>query len=292
MQEKTDFWAQGKKYAMMVAVLIPAILAIISILVPILLEDEKQLSLEVVENKPLISVDQKIREEINISYNEEVLERLFLLTVKFVNDGDLGINGETDIVESIEISLREDNCKIIGEPEILENPSDIKLSFYPTTDQKTVKFDFDLMNSDDYFLMDILYTGEELADPNVHAKIVDIKDIEICRKLESSKKKKQETNLFWILAGFCIIVASLWVPRSEKFWTDIRKTKGKENIVKTIFLSYVVIGSFFFYTGLWRIASQLKYEHSLVGANYFVFMGIITIIVLAIVVMDTFFARK
>ena len=140
MQEKPDFWAQGKKYAMMVAVLIPIILAIIGILVPILLEDEKQLSLEVVENKPLISIDQKIREEINISYNEEVLERLFLITLKFVNDGDLGINGENDIVESIEISLREDNCKIIGEPEILENSSDIKLTFHPTTDQKTVKF--------------------------------------------------------------------------------------------------------------------------------------------------------
>jgi len=186
MQEKTHFWIQGKKYATIVAVLIPIIVTIIIGILPIALEDEKQLSLEVIENKPLISVDQKIREEINISYKEEVLERLFLLTVKFVNDGNLGINGKTDIVEKIEISLREDNCKIIGEPEIPENPHDIKLTFYPTMDQKTVKFDFDLMNKGDYIFMDILYTGDELADPNVHAKIVDIKDIEIRSKTESS----------------------------------------------------------------------------------------------------------
>jgi hypothetical protein len=92
MQEKQHSWANWKKYAViLLTVLLPAVIAIIGILVPILLEHEKQLSLEVIENKPLISVDQKIREEINISYNEEVMERLFLLTVKFVNDGDFGI---------------------------------------------------------------------------------------------------------------------------------------------------------------------------------------------------------
>ncbi len=157
MQEKQHFWERGKKYAMVFMVLIPVILGIIGILLPIALEEEKHLSLEVIENKALISVDQKIREEINISYNDKVVERLFLLTVKFVNDGDFGINGKTDIVESIEISLRGDNCKIIGEPEILENPSDIKLAFYPAMDQKTVKFDFDLMNPNDYFRMHPLY---------------------------------------------------------------------------------------------------------------------------------------
>ena len=188
MQEKQHFWETGKKYAMVVVMLIPVILGIIAIVLPIALEEEKHLSLEVIENKALISVDQKIREEINISYNDKVVERLFLLTVKFVNDGDFGINGKTDIVESIEISLREDNCKIIGEPEILENPSDIKLAFYPAMDQKTVKFDFDLMNPNDYFRMDILYTANALAclkDP-LHAKIVDIKDIEIRSSIESA----------------------------------------------------------------------------------------------------------
>ena len=77
MQEKQHSWAQGKKYATIVAVLIPIIVTIIIGILPIALEDEKQLSLEVIENKPLISVDQKIREEINISYNDEVIERLF-----------------------------------------------------------------------------------------------------------------------------------------------------------------------------------------------------------------------
>ena len=287
MQEKPDFWAQGKKYAMMVAVLIPIILAIIGILVPILLEDEKQLSLEVVENKPLISVDQKIREEIKISYNEEVLERLFLLTVKFVNDGDLGINGETDIVESIEISLREDNCKIIGEPEILENPSDIKLTFYPTTDQKTLKFDFDLMNSDDYFLMDILYTGEELADPNVHAKIVDIKDIEICSKLESIEEERKQ-NLLWIIIGFLTVIIGFYM-RYGKLFTLPKEIARGDIMVKIIPPSYVVAGSFMFYMGIWRTASRLYYENSLIGFVIFLFF---TISVLAYIIKDTFFARK
>ena len=287
MQEKTDFRAQGKKYAMIVAVLIPIILAIIGILVPILLEDEKQLSLEVIENKALISVDQKIREEIMISYNGEVMERLFLLTLKFVNTGDLGINGETDIVESIEISLREDNCTIIGEPEILENPIDVKLTFYPTTDQKTVKFDFDLMNSDDYFLMDILYTGDELADPKVHAKIVDIKDIEIRSKLESIEEERKQ-DLLWIITGFLTVILGFYM-RYGKLFTLTKEIAIGDIMVKIIPPSYLVAGSFMFYMGIWRIASRLYYENSLIGFVIFLFF---TICVLAYIIKDTFFARK
>ena len=292
MQEKTDFWIQGKKYATIVAVLIPLIVTIIIGILPIALEDEKQLSLEVIENKPLISVDQKIREEIMISYNDEVLERLFLLTVKFVNDGDVGVNGKTDIVERIEISLREDNCKIIGEPKILENPSDINLTFYPTTDQKTIKFDFDLMNSNDYFLMDLFYTGDELADPNVHAKIVDIKDIEIRSKMESSGEE-QKKNLTLILAGFLFVVMGFNM-RSEKFRTLWTESVGgiimkKKILILLLPLSYVVLGSFMFYTGTWRIASRLYYENSLIGFVIFLFF---TISVLTYIIKDTFFARK
>ena len=284
MQEKQHSGAKGKKYAViLLTVLFPIAIAIIGILVPILLEDEKQLSLEVVENKPLISVDQKIREEIKISYNEEVMERLFLLTVKFVNDGDLGINGKTNIVESIEISLREENCEIIGEPEILENPNGIKLTFYPTTDQKTIKFDFDLMNSNDYFLMDILYTGDELADPNVHAKIVDIKDIEIRSKIESSGEE-QEKNLFLIFGGFILVVFFLWGLRSEE-WL-IWETK-EWNVMKRVYQFCVVMGSFMFYMGVWSIASQLKYENSVFVITYFM-----SIVALAVIIMFTFFARK
>ena len=291
MQEKKIAWAKGKKYAMiLLTVLLPIVIAIIGILVPIVLEGEKQLSLEVIENKPLISVDQKIREEIKITYNEEVMERLFLLTLKFVNEGDLGINGKTDIVESIEISLQEDNCKIIGEPEILENPNDIKLTFYPTMDQKTVKFDFDLMNKDDYFLMDILYTGNKLAYPNIHAKIVDIKTIEIRSKIESSKEE-QEKNLFLIFGGFILVVFFLWGLRSEE-WL-IWETK-EWNVMKRVYQFCVVMGSFMFYMGVWSIASQLKYENSLFEVNYFVFVitYFMSIVALAVIIMYTFFARK
>ena len=298
MQEKTHFWIQGKKYATIVAVLIPLIVTIIIGILPIALEDEKQLSLEVIENKPLISVDQKIREEIMISYNDEVIERLFLLTLKFVNDGDMGVNGKTDIVERIEISLREENCKIIGEPEILENPSDIKLTFYPTTDQKTIKFDFDLMNSNDYFLMDLFYTGDELADPKVHAKIVDIKDIEIRSKMESSGKE-QKMNLILILGGFLFVVMGFYM-RSEKFhtlWTEsvgVIIMKKKIPLLLLPSLSYVVLGSFMFYKGVWRTASPLKYENLLVGSDYFIFaaMYIMSLIFLAWIIKGTFFARK
>ncbi|MCK4734590.1 MAG: hypothetical protein KAT65_19195, partial [Methanophagales archaeon] len=234
----------------------------------------------------------KIREEIMISYNDEVLERLFLLTVKFVNDGDVGVNGKTDIVERIEISLREDNCKIIGEPKILENPSDINLTFYPTTDQKTIKFDFDLMNSNDYFLMDLFYTGDELADPNVHAKIVDIKDIEIRSKMESSGEE-QKKNLTLILAGFLFVVMGFNM-RSEKFRTLWTESVGgiimkKKILILLLPLSYVVLGSFMFYTGTWRIASRLYYENSLIGFVIFLFF---TISVLTYIIKDTFFARK
>jgi len=288
MQEKTHFWIQGKKYATIVAVLIPLVVTIIIGILPIALEDEKQLSLEVIENKPLISVDQKIREEIMISYNDEVMERLFLLTLKFVNDGDMGVNGKTDIVERIEISLREDNCKIIGEPEILENPNDIYLTFYPTLDQKTIKFDFDLMNSNDYFLMDILYTGDELAYPNdVQAKIVDIKDIEIRSKLESIEEE-QEENLILILAGFLFVVMGFNM-RSEKFFTLWKEITGGIIVRKLIPISYVVAGSFMFYMGIWGIASRLYYENSLIGVVIFLFF---TICVLAYIIKDTFFARK
>ena len=293
MQEKTDFWAQGKKYAMIVAVLIPVILGIIGILLPIALEDEKQLSLEVIENKPLISVDQKIREEINISYNDKVVERLFLLTVKFVNDGDFGINGKTDIVESIEISLRGDNCKILGEPEILENPSDIKLAFYPAMDQKTVKFDFDLMNSNDYFLMDILYTANALACPNLDFKIVDIKDIEIRSKTESGEKEL-EINLVLIMQGFLLVVMGLFVLYKRRFKL-MEKTTRRAIFYKTTFLFYVAMGCVSFYMGFWGIASPLDYELLFGGNPLLIMWGVtilMTISIFASIIWDMFFARK
>ena len=297
MQEKQHFWERGKKYAMVFMVLIPVILGIIGILLPIALEEEKHLSLEVIENKALISVDQKIREEINISYNDKVVERLFLLTVKFVNDGDFGINGKTDIVESIEISLRGDNCKIIGEPEILENPSDIKLAFYPAMDQKTVKFDFDLMNPNDYFLMDILYTANALAclkDP-LHAKIVDIKDIEIRSNIESGEKELG-INLIGIIEGFLFVVLGLsafYIYRIKKF-NSLRETKIRNIFLKTLPLFYVVMGYFLFYKGLWEIASPLNYE-PLFGVNIVLIMwGIalsMSIAILTFFIWVTFFAR-
>jgi hypothetical protein len=295
MQEKQHFWERGKKYAMVFMVLIPIIVSIIGILLPIALEEEKHLSLEVIENKALISVDQKIREEVNISYNDEVVERLFLLTVKFVNDGDFGINGKTDIVERIEISLREDNCKIIGEPEILENPSDIKLAFYPVMDQKTVKFDFDLMNSNDYFLMDILYTANDLVSPNLHAKIVDIKDIEICSKIESGEKEL-EISLMLILNGFLLVVIGLVLTYLKKFNSIMIMIMGRTTFLKTMPLLYMIMGYFSFYWGIWRIASPLNYE-TLFGVRWYLIMwGIIalsmSIALLAFVIWDTFFARS
>ena len=295
MQEEQHFWERGKKYAMVLfMVLIPVILGIIGILLPIALEEEKHLSLEVIENKALISVDQKIREEINISYNDKVVERLFLLTVKFVNDGDFGINGKTDIVESIEISLREDNCKILGEPEIIENPSDIKLAFYPAMDQKTVKFDFDLMNSNDYFLMDILYTANALACPNLHAKIVDIKDIEIRSKIESGEKELG-MNLMWIINGFLLVVMGLFFLYGRRFKFMEEKTTKLAIFYKTSFLFYVAMGCFSFYMGFWRIAFPLDYE-LLFGVNALLIIwgtGIfMTIFIFAFIIMDMFFARK
>jgi hypothetical protein len=295
MQEKPHFWERGKKYAMVFIVLIPVIVSIIGIFLPIALEEEKHLSLEVIENKALISVDQKIREEINISYNDKVVERLFLLTVKFVNDGDFGINGKTDIVESIEISLREDNCKIIGEPEILENPSDIKLAFYPAMDQKTVKFDFDLMNSNDYFLMDILYTANALAclkDP-LPAKIVDIKDIEIRSSIESGEKEL-EINLVLIMQGFLLVVMGLFVLYGRRFKL-MEKTTRRAIFYKTTFLFYVAMGCVSFYMGFWGIASPLDYE-LLFGDNFLLIMWgatvLLTIFIFASIIWDMFFARK
>jgi hypothetical protein len=295
MQEKQHFWERGKKYAMVFMVLIPVILGIIGILLPIALEEGKHISLEVIENKALISVDQKIREEINISYNDKVVETLFLLTVKFVNDGDFGINGKTDIVESIEISLRGDNCKIIGEPEILENPSDIKLAFYPAMDQKTVKFDFDLMNPNDYFRMDILYTANALAclkDP-LHAKIVDIKDIEIRSNIESGEKELG-INLISIIEGFLLVVLGLFMIYIIKNFNSLRETTIRNIFLKTLPLCYVVMGYFLFYNGLWEIASPLNYE-PLFGVNrVLIIWGIalsMSIAILAFVIRGTFFAR-
>ncbi|NQE53507.1 hypothetical protein C5S29_07930 [ANME-1 cluster archaeon GoMg3.2] len=297
MQERPHFWETDKKYARVVMMLIPVILGIITLVLPIALEEEKHLSLEVIENKALISVDQKIREEITISYNDKVVERLFLLTVKFVNDGDFGINGKTDIIENIEISLREDNCKILGEPEILENPSDIKLAFYPAMDQKTVKFDFDLMNPHDYFLMDILYTANALAclkDP-LHAKIVDIKDIEIRSKTESGEKELG-INLMLIIQGFILVVIGLFGLYERRFKL-MEKTTRKVFSYKNTFLFYAAIGCVFFYMGFWGIASPLDYPGELFfGSNpLLIIWGMaifMSIFIFAFIVRDMFFARK
>jgi hypothetical protein len=301
MQEEQHFWETGKKYAMVFMVLlgiIGIILGIISIVLPIALEEEKHLSLEVIENKALISVDQKIREEIKISYNDKVVERLFLLSVKFVNDGDFGINGKTDIIENIEISLREDNCKILGEPEILENPSDIKLAFYPPMDQKTVKFDFDLMNPNDYFLMDILYTANALAclkDP-LHAKIVDIKDIEIRSSIESGEKELG-INLMLIIQGFILVVIGLFGLGGRRFKLMEKTTRRVFSSYKTTFLVYAAIGCVFFYMGFWGIASPLDYPGELLfGSNPLLIMWgmaiLMTIFIFASIVRAMFFARK
>ena len=210
-----------------------------------------------------------------------------------MNDGDLGINGKTDIVESIEISLREDNCKIIGEPEILENPSDIKLAFHPAKDQKTVKFDFDLMNSNDYFIMDILYTANELACLNLKAKIVDIKDIEIRSKIESGEKELGK-NLMWIINGFFLVVMGLFLIYG-KIFKLLEKTTRRAIFQKTVSLFYVAGGCFFFYMGFWRIASPLNYE-PLFGVNGLLIMwGMVlfcTIVIFKFIIRDMFFARK
>ena len=163
-------------------------------------------------------------------------------------------------------------------------------------DQKTVKFDFDLMNKGDYFFMDILYIGDELADPDVHAKIVDIKDIEIRSKMESSEKEHKR-SLAWItgiLGGFFVVISCLyWASRSEKDFTSWGwESKGGKNM-RRVYLTLVVMGSFMFYTGVFGIASQLEYE--LLGVYEFIFVIIYfmaSIIALALIIKETFFARK
>ncbi len=212
---------------------IPIIIFIIGIFVSkAVTEKKKSIALEIETNKKLFTVEKRIAERLKEIDIEKFLEELNIITFKMVNDGKVGINGANDIVKYVEIIFPKD-YQIIGKPTIVDNPYEVEIEFNELCDKNEIEFLFDLLNKNQYFTMDVFYTGGPSVNPILKAKILDLDKSEVRNIVPQSEEKAKKirefivyTMIFWVfpfyfltIIGYLIITPAYGIrgKKLEKF---------------------------------------------------------------------------
>ena len=128
-----------------------AVLAAIAIATAILLyywqRNRKRLSYQILANTAVLTVDERIRGKLKVSYEDIPVRNLQLLLLKFINSGNLPI-AKADFERPLSISFGSE-AKIFSSEVIASSPSDLCPSISVTT--HAIAVSPLLLNPSDYF---------------------------------------------------------------------------------------------------------------------------------------------
>jgi len=146
------------------------IFGIITLLVYLNGKQYKLLSHQIISEYPLVSIDEEVRGKLQILLDNNPVENLHLLLIKFMNTGNLPI-AASDYERPITIQLQ--NAAYVLSAEVVEAfPFNLQASLL--TEKNSVTVEPFLMNREDYFTIKIL-AAEYDAPFQLDARIIGVR---------------------------------------------------------------------------------------------------------------------
>jgi hypothetical protein len=190
-------------------------------------QNKKSLSYEILASNALLTASEEIRGRIKISFDRKPVQNVYLLVMKFTNDGNVPIL-PSDFYENIKINFGEQTQILSGDvvehyPETFEPLTvieGISLSILPT-----------LINSHDSFTIKFLLAQYTKDGPKVTGRIAGVKIVvENTRRVKTWKRLQDVSAMIFVLSLVFSIITAMLAPEVNSL----------------IFLTLVVSASLFY----------------------------------------------
>jgi len=271
------------------------------------------LAIEMIENKVLTNVDERIAPDITVYYKTEQVPNLMLLGIRIRNSGAEGVQ-QGDIITPIKFTFSDPSLRVLGEAAVSNNPRHVIVDQALSEDRRELELAFSLLNKGWFFEMSILYTGQKLSIPTVYAQIKNISENEVTTlqdlteltKEQSVVKRRLETG--WIRLGVgmvllgtlcaCFIIFASWLvwkPGSAGY-ALADKLVGKIGLAKVFLLAlYLAFWPIFLYIfgvylgmyGYWKLMNE--YGVNKTDLRIFIMFGISLTILTCMVIAFSIF---
>jgi hypothetical protein len=160
---KLDIWRDPVWQSL--GVIIGAFLALVAILISLRQWQRKSLAYEVISNENIVRVsDNSVGSELQILYQGKPVKDLYLITIKFINSGNIEIRPE-DYVRKVSLSFGE-NSETLGNKVLEQEPSNLGVKINHEKVQEVLLIDPVLLNKRDSFTIQALVTGFQNVAPN------------------------------------------------------------------------------------------------------------------------------
>jgi hypothetical protein len=198
-----------------------AIIGIVAIFITILLylktRKRKSLTYEVVSEYPLISVDDEIKGKLQILFNGEAIENVHLLSIKFINDGNIPISAG-DYERPLTINF-EGESNLLSAEFVKGNPVNLIASL--KVQNKIIELEPVLMNGSDFFLVKVLI-GQYSGKFNIDTRIIGVKFIRRRQPQTEWSLIKRNSALISVVATLfgAFSIYSFYLARRSEMGSD------------------------------------------------------------------------
>lgn len=145
---------------------------IVSVIIYRLQQAKKYLSYQVLSETSLLNVDKEVEQKIQILFEGNPVQTVYLLLIKFINSGNIPIL-PTDYLKAVNVVFNE-RCKILSAEILEKEPKSIDVT--AKTENTRISLTPTLLNSDDFFVLKIL-VSEFDGDVEVEGRIIGVKKI-------------------------------------------------------------------------------------------------------------------
>lgn len=201
---------KNQAWQFVVATVITLVLGLGSIVVTIwVARSKKELSYQVLENTPLISVGEEVKSQVEIRFFGNPVKNVRLLILKVRNSGHKAIVPDEYVVP-VEFRFNK-GCQILSVGIIDANPPQLKASLNSglavATDSQSILFPSALLNAGDWLKIKSLISDFE-GEITVHGRIVNVKQIKEARP--SLWAEMWPNFVQCLFVGCLVIVTFIW----------------------------------------------------------------------------------
>jgi len=186
------------------------IAAILTLAIYLLTRKKKSLSYEILSENPLISIDDELKGKgkLQMLYEEQPVENVHLLIVKFINSGNVPIT-KADFETPITLRL-EGTSKVLSAEQVEANPDNLVTPL--TIEDRLITVKPGLMNGGDFFTVKVLI-GQYGGSSAVDARIVGVQSIRQVRKQHQTDRRPLEWRfgLMAALATVSVVASIVWL---------------------------------------------------------------------------------
>jgi len=155
-----------------IVILLTIAAIVVSVIIYLKQRQRRSLSYEIVSATPLLSVEEDIKKDLQISYKGKPVEQVHLVMIKILNSGSLPIPSK-DYEQPITLSFG-NQTKILTAEIAETNPDSLEASI-DASDRHAILVPA-LLNQKDFITIKMLVTKYR-SEPNVSGRIIGVKEI-------------------------------------------------------------------------------------------------------------------